>query len=179
MTNSNNIELMEVIIILVVVMSIILLLFVGLSITDIKYTVIKTEGDSMEPTIPDKSLVIMETYHSSRDISDNEIVAYNTENETILHRIVNSKTEYDGSYNRGLFTHLPSYEETLGETVYSLHGDNNSNIDPYIITDEQIKYTYILHIPRIIYMSWFIVYSILAVATISLFIKYIHKTDTN
>lgn len=102
------------------------------SFAPVPFSINNVTGNSMEPTIPNNSLVLLEKYNN-QDLDELDIIVYKNKytNKYIIHRIIEIK---DGG-------------------SYILQGDNNLNPDIYRPTKEDIKYIYKTHIPPYIYLT--------------------------
>lgn len=110
------------------------------------YMINDIHGDSMSPTIPDRSIVLVEEY-DNHYIEENDIIVYenNYKNKYVMHRVIETKS--DGSY--------------------ILQGDNNLYKDSYEPTQKDIKYIYTTHIPPYLYLSALGVYIIMIMYDVS------------
>ena len=96
------------------------------------YKPVAIMSNSMQPTYSRGDMVIVQKRGDHVDISIGDILQYQREGSVITHRIVGKETVGNG-------------------TVYTTKGDNNSESDPWSVTDEQILGTVRARIPLVGY----------------------------
>ena len=84
---------------------------------------------SMEPTIKINDVVIVKKVNEE-NIKINDIITFNTDDETITHRVLNK-------------------ENDNGKIVFTTKGDNNKVLDIEKIEFEQIEGKYVAKIPKV------------------------------
>lgn len=100
----------------VILYSVLFLLLANMLIANLYYTKNIAVGTSMEPTIPDESVVFMQTFSDLDQNLTGKIISYETVTKNTVHRVVADHGDY-------LIT----------------KGDNTDRIDP-IVMREQVNY---------------------------------------